>query len=274
MTSRKAPHLRPHHGAAPPARPSLTELSRRPGAPLRLYCLPPAGAGAGFYLPWAQLLPETLELYAVQLPGRENAADQLSLTDPQQVSAGIADLLDAADDARPFALFGHSIGALLAYETTRRIRRTRRRMPVLLALSALPAPHLGPVAGEITQRLIDGGDGRLNLVDLIGHLPGPVLKDASLLSRVCIPLLADLLLGFHHRYLDEAPLDVPFALYGGDNDPLTTVEQLHAWNDLTTQPAPSRLFPGGHLYPAHQTAALTEQLVKDLAAATRYTASP
>lgn len=134
-------------------------LTRRPRAAARLLCLPPAGCGASYYLPWTEHLPQTVDLYAVQLPGRGALPDQPSLTDPHHTATVLADLVHESDDHRPFALFGHSLGALLAYETTRALHRTRHRAPALLAVSALPAPHLDTWITALAPVLLDGREG-------------------------------------------------------------------------------------------------------------------
>lgn len=261
------------HGAARRGQPTLTPLTHRPDAAVRLYCVPPAGLGPSFYAHWAPLLAPTVELYAIQLPGREALSDQPSLTDPGQVTTALADEIAGADDDRAFGVFGHSMGGLLAYETTRRLVRTHRRRPALLALSALPAPHIRSLSSELGLYLL-GQRALSDVVGLIGQLPARVMEDPAALSRVCTPLLADAVLALQHTHHDEPPLDIPFTVYGGTSDPLVTAEDLCAWGDLTTQPVTPRLFPGSHMYTAEQAPALTDRLSKDLAAATRYATAP
>ncbi|MEV5238393.1 thioesterase domain-containing protein [Streptomyces cinnamoneus] len=250
------------------SRPALTALSARPGAGLRLYCLPPAGAGASFYAPWVPHLPPDIELYGIQLPGRGVLTGQPLLTHPGEVFHALADVIHATDDTRPFAVFGHSTGALLAYETTRRLRRARCRLPALLAVSALPAPHRGVWHRQVVQGL--AGE-QTAFLDLLGPLPSRALANArhtGLLARAAVPLLADVLVSLQYRYLEEPPLDVPLAAYGGREDPLAAPEHL-VWDDLTTRPLPVRLFPGGHTYALEQAPALTARLCADLRDAIR-----
>src|SRR5579883_2155511 len=111
-----------------------------PQARLRLFCFPYAGGAASIYRLWPQLLPETIEVHAIQLPGREGR-----LLEPtyvrlapiiDEVTQAIAPLLD-----RPFALFGHSLGALLAFELARQLRRLQRPQPIHFFASARRAPQ-------------------------------------------------------------------------------------------------------------------------------------
>lgn len=246
--------------------PSLTVLTHRPAASVRLYAFPPAGLGPEFYAPWCPLLPPTIEFCAVQLPGRGARADHVSITDPQPLLASLADLVHTESDSRPFALFGHSVGALLAFETTRRLRRTRRRLPSLLALSAFPAPHLDTFHTLLMQTLYRGGEG---MTELLGPIPSS-LRDARQIVDVYTPLLADVLLAVHHRHRNEPSLDVDLALYGGQDDPIAPPEQLTAWNDLVALPTTPHFFPGAHLYTREQATAMTKQLAHDVTAATRH----
>ncbi|GAA2987913.1 MULTISPECIES: thioesterase II family protein [Streptomyces] len=243
------------------AGPRRVVLDRRPDATTRLYCVPPAGMGPECYHRWARLLPAWIEPCTVSLPGRGARAGEVSLTDPEEVSALLAAVFDDPADARPFAVFGHSAGALLAYEAVRRLRRTQGRLPGLLAVSSLPAPHRGAYLLNLVPRLAAGLDG---LRELLGPLPRRVIEDPRLMASVCTPLLADCLLLLHHRHREEPPLDVPFALYGGDRDPVVDPEELTAWNDLVTVPGPLRLMPGDHGYPRLSARALITDLTETL----------
>ncbi|MFG2678483.1 thioesterase II family protein [Streptomyces sp. NPDC048392] len=252
----------PHTGE-----PSLASLTDRPAAELRLLCLPPAGGGPSFYRPWAEHLPESVDLWAVRLPGRGALADHASLTDPHYTTTALANLIHQSDDDRPYALFGHSLGSLLAYETTRALVRARHRPPVLLALSALPAPHLDAFVTALSAVLLDGRQGAARL---LGPIPDELLDDPRILAAAYTPILADLLLALQYRHQPEPLLDLPVAVYGGQDDPIAPMERLRTWGDLTTQPVSPRVFPGTHNYPDRQISALTGRLCKDLHAATRY----
>ncbi|MEV8322258.1 thioesterase domain-containing protein [Kitasatospora sp. NPDC056731] len=249
---------------APPAsgtaQPSIAVLAARPAARTLLYCLPPSGLGPSYFSSWAAVLPPTVELRAVALPGREALADTPSWTDPAPLAASIARCISTDPDPRPYALFGHSVGALLAFETARRLQRLGHRPPELLALSGLAAPHLGTYRTAMPQLLLAGREG---IAELLGPL---LLDDADTVLAVGIPFLADVLLMLHYRYQDDQPLQTSLAVYGGRDDPLNPLPHLEAWNDLATMPTPVRLFPGTHTYPNDQREALLRQLTADLTA--------
>ncbi|MBX9399395.1 alpha/beta fold hydrolase [Streptomyces sp. TRM72054] len=233
-------------------------------ARLRVYCLPPSGCGPEYYAPWTRHAPAELEICSFSLPGRGQRSGEPSQTDPRRLAAEIAAAINGCDDPRPFAVFGHSVGALIAYLATCTLRHSKNRTPDLLALSALPAPHLGLYTAALPPRLAAGLAG---LTDLIGPLPESLIH-TPMAAALCTPILADLLLLLHYRHSpEEAPLDLPLSLYGATHDPVTDTSTLTAWNELVTTPTTPRLFPGAHTYPADHTDALVHQLTHDLATA-------
>jgi surfactin synthase thioesterase subunit len=236
-------------------------LVRRPHARWRLYCLPPGGLGPEFFLPWCAHVPADVELCAVRLPGRGPLADRPCATDTRVLTATLARLV-AESDPRPFALYGHSSGALLAYTTACLLQRAHHRPPALLTASALPAPHSGDYARMFGELLVSGHS---NAARTLGF---PVsTADPGRLIRAYLPLLGDLLLLLQHRHRDEPPLECDVALHGGRDDPVVASDRLLPWNDLASTPVVPRLFPGGHTFPVEQAAAVVSALSHDLRAA-------
>jgi surfactin synthase thioesterase subunit len=244
-----------------PAQPTLSIPVPRPRAPWRVYCLPPGGFGAEFYLPWCSFLPSSIELCGVRLPGRGSLADQPNLTNPRDLTAAVAEVIQKQGDARPFAIFGHCVGALMAFTTTLRLRRIHRRPPILLAVSALAAPHLGSYARAFGLRLASG---HAAMSEVTGLPPEHLRQNPERLATAYVPLLADLLLALQYRHHKEPPWEGDLAIYGGEDDPLTTLEQLSAWNDLVATPTAVHLFPGGHMYLTQVTETVVHQLSNDL----------
>ncbi|MEW2581420.1 thioesterase II family protein [Streptomyces syringium] len=249
------PPFQPHSDG-----PLLRPLAQRPQAALRLYCFPPAGTGPAIYLPWADLLPPAIELFALHLPGRGSHPTHVSTTDPRRLIHEITDLITAENPAS-FAFFGHSVGALLAFETARQLWRTHAMLPSLLALSSFPPPHHEAMQNKIVTAVLDGLHDSGGLVPL---MPDSATAEAHRKAAYYAPIVADSLLVLQHRHHEEAPLDAPLALYAGDTDPLAPLPTLTAWNDLFTQPATPHLYPGKHLYLFDQSPAITQQLGKDL----------
>ncbi|UFQ19318.1 MULTISPECIES: thioesterase II family protein [Streptomyces] len=239
-------------------------LKERPEAAVRLYCVPPAGSGSGFYLPWVGAAPSWVEVCSISLPGRGRRVREPSLTDPAEVSALVAGVLDDGEDTRPFAVFGHSVGALIAFEAVRHLRATGGHRPLWLGLSSLRGPQDSAYAKGLLPLVTGGFDGVAQLVG--GAVPERFVRNPVVAAAAYTALLADCLLLLHHRLRSEAVLDVPWSLYGAADDPTASVEQLRAWNELFAAPAEPRVFPGNHMYPRGQARALTRQVITDIEA--------
>lgn len=226
----------------------------------RLFCLPFAGGGASAYRTWSRELPSHVQLVPVQLPGRENRLSEKSFTStttlvPELVAA-MRPFLD-----RPFAIFGHSMGALLAFEATRALRRQSLPMPAHLFLSSHRAPQL-PDLGTKVHRL--EGQAFIDELRALGGTPEEVLAHEELMQIAGPILRADFQLCETYAYTPEPPLDVPLAVYGGSDDPTVTRAALEAWREQTTDAMTLRLFPGHHLYLQQARGELLQTLSAEL----------
>jgi surfactin synthase thioesterase subunit len=252
-------------GDPPDSHPALVTITRHRDAALRLFCFPPAGTGPAFFRPWAALLPCDIELFTFHLPGHGGHPSHVSTTDPRRLVRELTSLIPA-DNPGCFGFFGHSIGALLAFETARQLRRGQSRIPDLLAVSGLPAPHTETLQANIVSGAMTGLAGRGDLTSLLPDDPGITTCHKV---RHYAPVIADSLLILHYRYEEEPPLDTSLAVYAGQSDAFLPGQALTAWNDLVTLPATARLYPGDHVYLRDQAPAVLAQLVKDLNAAAR-----
>jgi surfactin synthase thioesterase subunit len=220
----------------------LLSRRRRPEAPARLYCFPHSGGQPGEYMRWSDGLPG-VEVWGVQLPGRGSR----SAEPPKKTMAElIAALVGEVELAPPYAFFGHSLGALVAYETALALRDLGRPGPDHLFLSAVPAPHLHvaePGAEEV-------GDPELvaAVERQFGPLPAAVHEDPELRRLAMGTLRADLAIVAAYRAAPVTPVDCSIFVLGGDKDDEASEEQLAAWRPYTTGPFSLRLFPGGHFY--------------------------
>ncbi|SEL43373.1 Surfactin synthase thioesterase subunit [Stigmatella aurantiaca] len=242
----------------------LVNLHPRPYAGMRLYCFPYSGAGASAYMGWARRMASFVDLHAINLPGREHRASEPPLIDQALLVDQLAEAIIAQNDARPFAFFGHSMGALLAFETARRLRKLQRPGPCLLAVSSVAAPQLEFMAQQ-TSQLLAKDPARL-LRNFCAVQP-EVLADPDVASAALPPLLADILLLLRHRYVPEAPLDVALSICGSDRDPLVPLDRLSAWSAQTTREPTLHLYPGGHFYWNECLPELIAELNADLAEA-------
>ncbi len=237
-----------------PANPWLPYKREHVPARLRLVCLPYAGGGASAYRPWIDALPG-VEVLPVQPPGREGrfrepAFDRL----PPLVSA-IADAI--APIREPFALFGHSLGALTAFELAREFRRRGAPMPSMLIVSGRSAAHLPPRFPPL-HALPDAEF--VAALKQFNGTPAAVLDNAELMQAYLPLLRADFAAHETYRYSDEPSIDLPIAAFTGDNDARVTAAELSAWSQQTTGLYRASVLPGDHFYLTTNREALLAEL--------------
>lgn len=215
-----------------------------PAGRVRLVCLPYAGGGSSVFAAWPPLLPPEVELYAVQLPGRESRILQRPLADLDSVLAGVGPMVAELTD-RPLALFGHSMGALVAFELCRWLRARRLPAPVRLFASGRRAPHL-PHDRPRLHHLPD--ESLLNRLREFNGTPPEVLGDLRVMSLLLPTLRADLAVNDDYRHRDDDPLDLPISAYGGSADPHVDIGGLLAWRRHTRAGFDVKLFRGDHFF--------------------------
>ncbi len=211
---------------------------------LRLLCFPYAGGGASVYRAWAAHLPPEIALCPVQLPGRETRMREPPFRDVGPLARALADVLEA-QLGQPYALFGHSMGALVAFELARELRRRRAPLPVQLFVSARPAPQLP--RGE--RPLYDLPDEQfVAQLRRLGGTSEAVLRNAELM-RLLAPLLrADLAVNEAYSYVPEAPLACPITAFGGLSDTKVSRDLIEAWEAQTSGAFRLAMLPGDHFF--------------------------
>lgn len=237
----------------------MTEPRTRPGR-ARLFCFPFAGGGASAYFGWDRQVAPELEVWSVQLPGRETQSARPLLTRLAALSDVLVPVLRPHLEL-PFAFYGHSLGALVAFELTRALRRAGLPAPALCAISARVAPHLAPTTRlhQLDEAAFVEGLRRF------GGTPERVLADPDL-RRHFLPILrADLALTESYAHEEEAPLAVPIAAFGGESDVSVSAEALRAWQRHTRADFSAEFLPGGHFFIRSDPAAFLRRLGAHLA---------
>lgn len=208
----------------------------------RLFWFPHAGGGAASFKEQIEDLPYTI--CPVRLPGREARLAEAPFDRMEPLVEALANALESYL-GQPFCFFGHSMGAVVAFELARLLRRRAQPLPKLLIASAARAPqyrrnHEPPPEPSDRQFLEE-----LLRMDAI---PKEIL-DTPLFTRAFLPALkADASLYRHYVFHEEAPLDCPIRAYGGSSDPNIHLKHLEAWAEQTTSSFGVRLFPGGHFF--------------------------
>lgn len=223
---------------------SLWVVRQRPApqAALRLFCLPYAGGGAYIYRDWAEQLPSKVEVCPIQLPGRGNRLREAPLTRMtplvQAIAKEITPLLD-----KPFAIFGHSMGALIGFELARVLSGEQAKEPSHLFVSGRRAPQI-PGADKKTYDLPE--EEFIEELRRLNGTPQEVLDHPELMQVMTPILRADFETIQTYDYRVEPPLSCPIAAMGGIQDPDVPRQDLEAWREQTTGPFTLRMFPAGH----------------------------
>lgn len=248
----------------------IISFDRRPDAELRLFCFPHAGVGGSIYRSWSDRLPGWIELSAVQLPGRESRFRERPFRNVdalvEAVKEGLAPFLD-----RPFAFFGHSMGAIVAYEVARVLEEGHGPRPGHLFVSGRRAPHLPPREPPMTHLPDEAFVAEVGR--RYGGIPDPLLEQPDLLSIFLPALRADMEALEAYAYRPGASLTCPVTAYGGKADPWAGAPELEAWAASTTARFGMRLFEGGHFFLEAAGSKLVADVVGKLAARRREAAS-
>ncbi|GAA2425470.1 alpha/beta fold hydrolase [Streptomyces macrosporus] len=211
---------------------------------LRLICFPHAGGSAGVFRRWTETLPPDVELVAVQYPGRQERFDEPCVDDMTSLADRITDVVTSVLD-RPVALFGHSMGAAVAYEVTRRLEARHLARPAHLFVSGSVSPLEPRRRRDLHLR---DDEGMLEGLTELGGMDDAVLADPDLLRLVLPCVRADLRLVETYRPVRLPPVATPVTAYAGAADAHVPREGAAAWSDLTSAEFNLRIFPGGHFY--------------------------
>jgi medium-chain acyl-[acyl-carrier-protein] hydrolase len=213
-----------------------------PGAATRLFCFPYAGGGASIYRQWNGPPLEQVEVCPIQTPGRENRIAERPFTHIRSLSKAVTDVIPLD---RPFAFFGHSVGALLCFEVARELRRRRAAVPFHLFVSGCAAPHLCP---NRPPRFNLTREELIAEIRKLGGTPEDVFKDRELLDLVLPSIRADFSLFDTYDYRAERPLDCAVtALTGAADLEVDSLEPLQ-WHIHTGNRFRHHQFPGNHFF--------------------------
>jgi surfactin synthase thioesterase subunit len=227
-----------------------------------LFCLPYAGAGAGIYRRWPMRLPHDIETVALNLPGRGARYGEPAVCDwGRLVDILLADMTPRLD--RPFAFFGHSMGALVALELAHEVRRRHGRTPVWFCASGCRAPaHRRPD----THWLDCPEDILIEKLRTLNGTPAEFLENREMLDLMLPALRADFHLCGTYRPVRRLPLDCPLLVLCGrdDHDVASPREQLTDWAAEASGPFRIEMMPGGHFFLDADGPATIEQAVEGL----------
>lgn len=219
-----------------------------PEGDVRLYCLPHAGGSASTYRAWTGRAGRAA-ICPVQPAGRETRLRDTPHRLMEPLVADLADAILAREGAGGhregrYAVYGHSLGALVGFELLREIRRRGGPDPVHFIVSGCSAPQL---SSDESVRVSELADAEIvELLRSLGGTPGWMLADPTVLRMILPPFRADFSVKENYRYEPQPPLDVPITALAATHDPRADVESVSGWRDQTTRRFEQHLFTGGH----------------------------
>ena len=243
----------------------VTSLQPNPQACLRLFCFPYAGGSSLIFRTWSHSLPTTVEVCPIELPGRGTQMKLPAFTQLQPLVQALAPVLIPHLD-KPFAFFGHSMGALVCFELARLLRKEYGIIPTHLFVSARLAPQIANLKPPV--HVLPDFEFKEELRRLNGT-PEAVLQNAELMELLVPILRADFAVLETYVYSAEPPLNCPISAYGGLEDQEVSYDELEAWQNQTNAAFSLEMFTGNHFFLHSAQSLLLESLAQKIDLITR-----
>ncbi|MCX4680622.1 alpha/beta fold hydrolase [Streptomyces sp. NBC_01433] len=227
---------------------------------VRLFCLPYAGASARMYEPWARQLAPSVVVTPVELPGRGSRGHERPAAGAEALLRDLTGFVTRLCD-RPFALFGHGLGALLAYEIAARLEWRHDRVAERLYVSGQGAPRPGAGTQELSRLPHEP------FLDRVRELYGSARRtfaDPEAIGRVLPLMRADFAIAEAYRARTEDVLHCPVTALGGRGDASADRARLAGWRAHTRRHCRVRILPGDHLFPHTAGEQVIDMLAADL----------
>ncbi|MGZ3147201.1 thioesterase II family protein [Lentzea chajnantorensis] len=236
----------------------LRRFRPRDSAPVRLVCLPHAGGSATYFLPVAAALDPSVDVLAVQYPGRQDRRTEPFVRTIDELAELVTEQLSGWTD-RPLALFGHSMGATLGFEVARRLERAGT-VPVALFVSGRRAPSC------FRDERVHQEDDEQLLADVraLSGTDARLFGDEEIMRMVLPALRADYEAAETYRYEPGEPLRAPVVSMVGDADSKVTVDEARAWDRHTSGEFDFHVYPGGHFFLDEHATAVIDMIKRRL----------
>ncbi len=229
----------------PSASSPLVQLTAPEEVASRLFLFPWAGGGPSGYRRWTEAIPRRTEAWAVQPPGREARLDTAAYAD---LSSHVEEFVGNATSIldRPYVMFGHSMGAMVAWESARALQRNSLPPPTTVFLSGCTPLHQierdGPDVSALPTEQFK------KVVGALGGTPAELLENEEVMQLFLPTLRADFSAVHHYTYRDGPPVDADLVVLGGASDSEASAVQLVGWQELTTGRTEITMFPGNHFF--------------------------
>ena len=209
-----------------------------------MFCFPYAGGGTLTFRHWSKALPTGVEVYLVQLPGRETLVCEPPLTRLSEIVQAIVPELSPYLD-KPFAFFGHSMGAFISFEIASLLRQRYQMQPAHLIVSGCRAPQIPrtkpPIYNLPDERFLEE-------LRRLNGTPEEVLQNPEIMQLMKPILRADFEVSETYTYGPTDPLDCPITAFGGLQDPEAKPKDVKAWCERTSAAFSLQMFPGDHFF--------------------------
>jgi surfactin synthase thioesterase subunit len=215
-----------------------------PDATLRLFLFPHAGSGASIYKDWPGLLPTDIAHHCVQLPGRQDRAAEESFTEMQPLVTALCEAIGAELDDRPYAFFGHCMGAQLAYRLALQLQQAGQAGPVLIGVSGwAPKDFRTPTLEQARMPVEE----LMDWIRALGSVPKEIMDDQKAMAMIIPAMRADLAVVASYQD-DGGVLTCPVVAYSGRFDQLMLPGAMESWVPRTPRFLGNSEFPGDHFY--------------------------
>ncbi|MFC9433660.1 SDR family NAD(P)-dependent oxidoreductase [Nocardia sp. NPDC057030] len=248
-----------------------TVKGRSSTASLRVFALPFVGGGASVFTPWPNFLPDTVEVVGIQYPGREDRVNEVPIDSMPAFIEELADAMLPHLD-RTFAIYGHSMGSLLAYELTKYLEQNYAEVPLKLIIGGWPSPALVESYVRNLKHIRDGfdmdreSDSRVLEVLRDNDLLAIPVADEASVKPMMPAVRADLKMLGDYRFEHGVALRAPITVLRGADDHLFEVDQLQGWEKLTSGRFELTTVPGGHLFIQNPSAQVMRTIADELSA--------
>ncbi|HEY8978427.1 MAG TPA: alpha/beta fold hydrolase [Streptomyces sp.] len=221
----------------------LRSYNPAPNSEVRLVCFPHAGGSAPFYFPMAKAFPSSVEILAVQYPGRQDRRAEPLVDDISRLADTLFEILRPLSE-KPVALFGHSMGAVVAFEVAQRLESLAKTVPAALFASGRRAPstHRDERVHTLDDHGLTADLKKLNGTD------SAMFGDADLLQLILPSVRNDYRAVETYRWRPAPKLNCPITVFTGDADPRVSADEASAWEQHTTGEFTLRTYHGGHFF--------------------------
>lgn len=239
-----------------------------PEQPVYLFCFPHAGGATSFFHPWVEILPGWVKLVAIQLPGRWNRVQEAPFVRMDSLIAAFGPIFAeylTTNNVKQYAIYGHSLGGLIAYELIKYLKKENYLLPYHLFISSKRSPQM-PTKGLQIYHLPDLQFEQA-ITKLYGALPAEIAGESEMKKVFLDITKKDMELLDTYTFSDQdQKINIPTSILGGTDDHTITINELKPWEQLISDNCEFLQLPGGHFFMKQSAKELLELLIQRLAA--------